>query len=64
MIEITLLVSALENTTITKQGYTFNILHFDWSSMEFNTSRTTDTKTINATIEPHELLELLSIERI
>lgn len=64
MISLKLVINALENTTITKHGYSFNIHLFDWSAMEFNTSRTTDTETIKARIDPEELLELLTKERI
>ena len=57
-------IQALENSTITKQGYTFNIHNYDWTTMEFQTSKTlSSTETVVANIGLEEMLELLSIER-
>lgn len=59
-----LIINALENSTITKQGYTFNIHNYDWTTMEFQTSKTlSSTESIVASIGLEEMLELLSIER-
>lgn len=58
------IINALENSTITKQGYTFNIHNYDWTTMEFQTSKTlSSTESIVASIGLEEMLELLSIER-
>ena len=57
-------IQALENSTITKQGYTFNIHNYDWTSMEFQTSKTiAGTDPVVANIGLEEMLDLLSIER-
>lgn len=59
-----LIINALENSTITKQGYTFHIHNYDWTTMEFQTSKTlSSTESIVASIGLEEMLELLSIER-
>lgn len=57
-------IQALENSTITKQGYTFNIHNYDWTSMEFQTSKTiAGVDPVVANISLEEMLDLLSIER-
>ena len=57
-------IQALENSTITKQGYTFNIHNYDWTSMEFQTSKTiAGMDPVIANIDLEEMLDLLSIER-
>ena len=57
-------IQALENSTITKQGYTFNIHNYDWTSMEFQTSKTiAGADPVVANIGLEEMLDLLSIER-
>ena len=57
-------IQALENSTITKQGYTFNIHNYDWTSMEFQTSKTiAGMDPVIAKIGLEEMLDLLSIER-
>ena len=57
-------IQALENSTITKQGYTFNIHNYDWTSMEFQTSKTiAGADPVVANISLEEMLDLLSIER-
>ena len=57
-------IQALENSTITKQGYTFNIHNYDWTSMEFQTSKTiVGANPVVANISLEEMLDLLSIER-
>lgn len=57
-------IQALENSTITKQGYTFNIHNYDWTNMEFQTSTTTaENGIVVAKIGLEEMLDLLSIER-
>ena len=57
-------IQALENSTITKQGYTFNIHNYDWTSMEFQTSKTiAGMDPVVANIGLEEMLDLLSIER-
>ena len=59
-----LIINALENSTITKQGYTFNIHNYDWTSMEFQTSKTiSGMDPVIANIGLEEMLDLLSIER-
>ena len=57
-------IQALENSTITKQDYTFNIHNYDWTGMEFQTSTTTaENGIVVAKIGLEEMLDLLSIER-
>ena len=59
-----LIINALENSTITKQGYTFHIHNYDWTTMEFQTSKTlSSTETVIANIGLEEMLESLSLER-
>lgn len=58
------IINALENSTITKQGYTFHIHNYDWTTMEFQTSKIlSSTESVVANIGLEEMLELLSIER-
>jgi hypothetical protein len=58
-----LIITALENSTITKNGYSFHIHTYNWKSLEFTTSSTNPEQNIVAQISLEEMLELLSKER-
>lgn len=63
MIDKKIIINALENTTITKNDYTFHIGEYDWTEAEFRTFTTTD-QYYEATIGLEEMLLLLNKTKV
>lgn len=58
-----LIITALEDSTITKNGYSFHIHTYNWEKLEFTTSTENEGQNIVAQIPLEEMLYLLSLER-